>query len=123
MGIRSLSLFALSVAAALSVCGHAKAQSYGLGVKTCGEFSKSYASDPATMENVYFFWAEGFLSGLNFMAEANKMPGRTIAGTNESMTSYKSHIRDFCAQHPLATYYEAVLDLYDSMPSAPGNSN
>ena len=122
MGTRSLSLFALIVAASLSVCSQAKAQGYGLGVKTCGEFANRMPATQRRWRGVLCL-GRGLLSGLNFVAEAQKLPRRTISGGDESMTSYKFHIRDFCDQHPLAPYYGAVLDLYIELPPAPTNSN
>jgi hypothetical protein len=117
--------FPLAVLIAITPCTSnvAEAAGYGLGIKSCGEFAKSYAENPTLAETLYFGWAEGFMSGLNFVNEANKKPLREITGGNESMRSYQSYIRNYCDEHPLAPYYGAMVNLYQSLPQTKPNSN
>jgi hypothetical protein len=86
---------------------------YGVGMRSCGEFAKLYAANPAT-EDIFFTWAQGFMSGLNLESVTNYQMYRDISGTD--MTSHKIQIRGYCDSHPLAQYVGAVLDLYKSFP-------
>ncbi len=47
---------------------------------SCGEFTKAYASNPGLVEDAYFTWAQGFMSGLNLEAVASGRPYRVING-------------------------------------------
>ena len=96
-------------------------QGYGVGMHSCAEFADAYKAQPAVAEPVYFLWAEGFLSGMNFMATANHLPARRLASIN--MESAKVEIRTYCDAHPLAPYYEVVLTIYERLPALPPNSN
>ena|SRR5579863_2022836 len=82
----------------------------------CGEFAKLYAENPSITENVYFGWAEGFMSGLNVMATVYKAPYRIISTGDASMQAYRASIRAYCNTHPLAQYAEAVSTLWLSLP-------
>jgi hypothetical protein len=50
----------------------------GVGMETCGNFPKLYQQSPQTTENIYFAWAQGFLTGFNSMAIAENS-GRDLA--------------------------------------------
>jgi hypothetical protein len=91
-------------------------QSYGLGSNSCAEFARSYAADPSVTDDLYFTWAQGFMSGLNLSAIAYKVPYRKIDGSN--MLGQKIQIRSYCDAHPLVAYAVAVFDLYQSFPAA-----
>jgi hypothetical protein len=41
---------------------------YGDGMDSCAVFAQEYAANPDAAENVYFTWAQGFMSGLNLEA-------------------------------------------------------
>jgi hypothetical protein len=60
------------------------------------------------------------MSGLNLAALANKIPYKDINGND--MESHKIYIRTCCDAHPLAPYYGAVVDLYNSFRQC-GHSN
>jgi hypothetical protein len=97
------------------------AQGYGVGMRSCGEFARAYAANPAVAEDVYFTWAQGFMSGLNLDAVENRRPYRVINGND--MASQKIEIRSYCDAHPLATYSQSVFALYSSLPAMRANSN
>jgi hypothetical protein len=90
---------------------------YGIGVHSCAEFAKSYAADPTVTENIYFAWAEGFVSGLNMSAIASNLPYRIPESGNEKMRYYMLYIRSYCDNHPLSPYYGAVTTLYTTILS------
>ncbi len=92
------------------------ANGYGLGIDSCAVFAKKYTANPEVAESVYFTWAQGFMSGLNFVATANGSVYRVITGSD--MTTQKADIRSYCEAHPLTQYVGAVIDLYQSFPTS-----
>ena len=118
-----ISLLALIIATISTSYADDTGQGYGLGMRSCAAFASDYAANPTVAEATYFAWAEGFMSGLNFMAAVNKMPSRHIAGGNESMHSYQIYIRSFCDNHPLANYADAVAKLWNTLPAVLPDSN
>src|SRR5438309_1041020 len=100
---------------AISISG-VVAQGYGLGMRSCGEFAHAYASNPAVAEDIYFTWAQGFMSALNLDAVANRRPYRVINGND--MATHKIEIRSYCDAHPLVAYSSAVFALYSRLPAA-----
>src|SRR5208282_6818979 len=91
-----------------------KAPGYGVGMHSCAEFAQAYAADPTTAEDLYFSWAQGFMSGVNLAYVTSTGSYRYING-NE-MLSQKSFIRSYCDAHPQAQYSLAVMDLLNSFP-------
>jgi len=89
-------------------------ESLGLGQNLCAQFSKSYTDNPAT-EDLYWRWATGMMSGLNFASVANSNVFRDLTGDEDI---FRRALRFYCRRHPLTTYSGAVLDLYVSMPLA-----
>jgi hypothetical protein len=97
---------------------------YGIGMQTCGQFSNAYVAHPDVTEDLYFTWAQGFMTGLNFMATVVKVPAREIKGEDMgNMRSYRSYIRTFCEEHPMAGYYEGVSSLWRNLPSISPKTN
>ena len=99
------------------------AQGYGVGIRSCAEFAKLYTSDPSTAEDIYFTWAQGFMSGLNLASAANTGMYRSIEGTPAGMVAQKLRVRSYCDAHPLAQYLSAIMDLYNNLPAKKINSN
>lgn len=95
-------------------------QGYGLGMHSCAEFARAYAANPTVTEDLYFTWAQGFMSGMNLMAIAMRLPFRNIDGNG--MAIHKSRIRSYCDAHPLAPYAAAVSTVYESFPPMRGSS-
>lgn len=95
----------------------AEMDTMGVGVSTCAAFATKMRKDPVVVENWYFAWAQGYMSGLNAGSKAApkelKNP-RDLGGksTKEEM----SLIRQFCDQHPLLDYVEAAHALFLSLP-------
>ena len=88
-------------------------QSIGVGEDLCGQFSKAYAANPARTEDIYWSWAMGMMSGLNFASVANSNVLRDLTGDQDI---FRRATRSYCDRHPLTTYSGAVLDLYVSLP-------
>jgi hypothetical protein len=95
-------------------------QGYGLGMKSCAQFAGDYKAEPTVAEDLYFAWAEGFMSGLNLSATANNLRARHLADID--MESAKLQIRSYCDGHPLAQYVSAVLTIYTGLPDLPTKS-
>jgi hypothetical protein len=96
-------------------------QGYGVGMKTCAQFAKDYAANPTSTEDLYFLWAEGFMSATNLAFTANT--GSYYDLSSGDMASFKLHIRSYCNAHPLTQYAMAVMDLVTSLPPKKANSN
>ena len=37
----------------------------GMGTTSCTAYAQAYKQDPVRLEDLYFVWAQGFMSGLN----------------------------------------------------------
>lgn len=92
----------------------------GLGATSCAEFAKMYQSNPKTIEDIYFAWAQGFMSGMNMGLMANKQEPRELAGETRDQAQI---IRTFCADNPLKTYMDAVLQLWTTLKPFRQRSN
>lgn len=84
----------------------------GAGLKTCAEFANAYQTQPKLMENIFFTWAQGYMTGRNIWSDDRMFQ---IDLSVWAPDTQKSHIRDYCDEHPLKLYIEAVDDLSGSM--------
>jgi hypothetical protein len=98
---------------------HAEAVAAGVGVRTCAQFAEDYKHSPANAETIYTNWALGFLSGMNAAGDATGKPRRDLEAM--SPDSKRQFMRDYCDQHPLQFYLEAVLQLGLSLPLMRGD--
>jgi hypothetical protein len=84
----------------------------GAGTRSCAQFERDYSENPEFFELVYFSWAQGYLSGF-WIAASSKNPDPTHdlmpQGRGESWQ--RSFIREYCQEHPLSPYSEAVATL------------
>ncbi len=72
--------------------------------------------NPALIENAFFDWAQGFLSGFNIPALYLSELGYPKADLSTmSIDSQKAWLRDYCADNPLRSYMSAVLDLHGEL--------
>jgi hypothetical protein len=100
------------------------AEMTGVGSQTCAKFASDYRSSPEFTENLYFTWAQGYLGGLNMGirimgvrmtdAKAKEKNGRDLMGL--TLDAQMAFLRDYCNQHPLAAYYQAVVQLFSQLP-------
>jgi hypothetical protein len=84
----------------------------GAGTFTCAEFAQQFKESPETIENLYFAWAQGFMTGQNFGEKIK----RDLGGDIETQ---KEFLRTFCNNNPRKSYGEAVVDLYASRKRLP----
>ena len=87
----------------------------GPGAQTCGEFAFDLRVNRNT-ENTYFDWAEGFISGMNWIDAMTHHTAKNIMAL--SVEDQKQVIRSYCNEHPLPPYWEAVIDLYNKLPNS-----
>jgi hypothetical protein len=106
---------ALGVSPVLSE-NRAMADAAGAGTETCGQFAAHYKLDP-DLEATYFFWAQGFMTGMNVVLTGAGKPVRNLRA--KSIEAQQRHIRSYCDQHPLSDYGHAVVDLFFSLPALP----
>jgi hypothetical protein len=80
----------------------------GAGMQTCAVFKAHYKGSVPSLENFYFSWAQGYMSGLN--AAASRAVGNSTAADLNAMpaTIQLRFIRDFCDRNPLKRYSAAV---------------
>jgi len=96
-------------------------QGYGLGMRSCTDFADAYKAQPLFTEDLYFTWAQGFMSGLNFASIANNRTSRVLDGA--ALDAQKAQIRSYCDGNPQAQYASAVIAIYYSLPEARATSN
>lgn len=83
----------------------------GPGAQSCTQYLKA-ADASELMRDTYFFWAQGFMSGLNTILLPRKSHTNLAASTTGDQQAY---IDRFCNGRPLASYSEAVIALFDEM--------
>jgi hypothetical protein len=85
----------------------------GAGNQTCGDFAEMYRVNTRAAEGVYFSWAEGFMTGWNIalMPKGEDVPP-SVNLKAVPIEQQRQHIRDYCDEHPLTQYAQAVADLY-----------
>ena len=84
---------------------------WGLGVRSCAKFAQDFKENPELWETLYYVWAEGYITGFN-------MAKSSFIGQDIDLNPYdrnqqwrRESIRNYCAEHPLAPYSEAVVNL------------
>ena len=81
----------------------------GLGWTTCGQFLQK-----PQMEDSYFEWAQGFMSGRNSMFGITNTIPKNLIGL--PLKEQKAIIRSYCVKHPADMYDGAVPGLYAALP-------
>jgi hypothetical protein len=86
----------------------------GVGTLTCRQFANMYRGHPELVENVFFTWAQGFMTGVNYA----KIAAHSKSANLGTMTTakQKSFIRSYCDAHPSEVFLEAVTNLYFQLP-------
>jgi HdeA/HdeB family len=96
------------VAAALLCVTMAHAQSFstmGIGALTCAQFVERYQADPA-IEDRFFDWAQGFMSGLNDALEDTVGKYRDLKSVPTAQQ--KQILRTFCYKNAAAGYRDGI---------------
>jgi hypothetical protein len=116
--MKGLSNIAFGIAVLLFASPRLSAQEewamWGLGVHTCAEFTEQYQHGPNDVEQLYFLWAQGYMSATNiFRATFLKMPWIDYKAIPTDVQ--KKYLRSFCEHNPRKMYLDAVADLIHSM--------
>ena len=120
MRARNTAVRAAVAAVLCSFSSHAFGQGLGPGMLSCGEFSRAYATNPTATEDLFYTWAQGFMTALNLSFVSTSGAYRSIDAN--SVTAYKLRLRAYCDAYPPSQYVQAVLDLYNSLPPAVSNA-
>jgi hypothetical protein len=86
----------------------------GLGLSTCAVFGKEYSRNPEYVDEMWFSWLQGYLSGLNAALRMNGQQRHDLAGMKPD--EKKEYLRRFCNEHPLDTYITGAKKLFISLP-------
>jgi hypothetical protein len=116
--MKALSRIAFGTAVLLFASSPSSAQEewamWGIGVHTCAEFAEHYQHGPNDVEEMYFLWAQGYMSATNiFRATFLKMPWIDYKAVPSDVQ--KKYLRTFCERNPSKMYMDAVADLIHSM--------
>jgi hypothetical protein len=114
IGYRSFLVIAVLLGAT-SISQAEEIAAQGAGTLTCRQFVNMYRGHPSLAENVFFTWAQGFMTGLNYA----KMAAHGVSANLGAMTTakQKSYIRSYCDAHPSGVFLDAVIHLYHRLPS------
>ena len=82
----------------------------GAGTMPCADVTTALQQHPED-ENLFFSWAQGFMSGLN--TDLLKRGETDLNGL--PLDAQKQFIRSYCHDHSRAPYFEAVFKLFDKM--------
>jgi hypothetical protein len=69
--------------------------------------------DPKMADFLFFTWAQGYMTAANVALAA---AGSRYYDLGGSIDDQEAHLRRYCSSHPTASYNDAVLDLYASLP-------
>jgi hypothetical protein len=88
----------------------------GVGNVSCGKFMTSYKENAAKTETLYFSWAQGFMSSINFNRKMQN--GTPIDFGVMPSAAQLSWIRDYCQKNPMKTYMRAATELFLALEQA-----
>lgn len=112
--------FSLLLTAVLSMMSASAAErpaiELGAGAASCQQYAQSYARNPDLTDQIYFSWAQGFMTGWNVggLGQGQSSYFRNLAAIPIDQQHRK--IREYCNQHPSADFDKAVMDLYMALP-------
>jgi len=97
---------------------HAAWDAMGVGINaTCAQFAQDYRKAPDEMETVYYSWAQGFMSGMNFVARAYRGQTRDLGSI--PLPQQMQDLLTFCSGNPIEPYELGVLLLYNKLKVVP----
>ena len=82
----------------------------GAGAASCGKFIAGTEGDDK-FRAAYFFWAQGFLSGLNYKYFLNWASATNLSG----YAAMKIWIKNYCEENPLDSYGVATEKLWHEL--------
>jgi hypothetical protein len=92
----------------------------GAGANRCSVYLASARQDSALTRSVYYTWAIGFMTGLNFaFLNFKSAEDRLSLLDTYSQDDFEQRMHAFCQTNPSSYYMDGVVDLYASMQSVP----
>ena len=90
----------------------------GMGTASCVEFLQQVRENP-DMENIYFTWAQGLMSGWNTrgLADNHKILYLALITPDQQ----QAQVREFCETYPDGSYLGAVYELIKTLGADPLN--
>ena len=82
----------------------------GAGAHSCGKFIANMELDEI-FHDLYFFWAQGFLSGLNFKYFLNQESATDLADHD----ALQLWLENYCDENPLDQYSAAAMQLWHEL--------
>jgi hypothetical protein len=110
MAFRWFDLLAILIVSMLLNTKTLAADAEGIGVRTCEFFLRNQLAN-ASQDDLWFSWAQGFMSGVNIA----RLDDTSGAFESMSIEKQKVFIQKFCAANPSKRYFEAVVDLYTNL--------
>ena len=103
---------------ALMFAGTASAQQpqagmMGAGSSTCADYLSEYKRDPASANDLYFSWAQGYMSGQNVAHDKNPMRNLNAIPTSSQL----DFLQRFCEQKPTVLFAVAAQYLFKALPN------
>ena len=108
----------LLIAASLLCAGTVHGEplsSMGIGTATCLQFATEYRAD-AGIEQRFFDWAQGLMSGINDALEDNMGKYRDL--NSMPIAQQKEILRAYCDDQPAATYRNGINALMNYLTIA-----
>jgi hypothetical protein len=84
----------------------------GAGSSTCADYLQAYRRDPASANDLYFGWAQGFMSGQNVAHDKNPMHNLNALPVSTQL----DFLKRFCEQKPTALFALAAQYLFNALP-------
>jgi len=109
----------LLIIASLLYAGIAHAEPFstmGVGSQTCAQFVTYYRAD-AAIEQRFFDWAQGLMSGINDALEDTVGKYRDL--NSMPIAQQKEILRAFCISHPASKYRDGINGLLGRLPIVP----
>jgi hypothetical protein len=109
----------LLIAASLLCTGTVQGEplsSMGIGTATCVQFATEYRAD-AGIEQRFFDWAQGLMSGINDALEDTMGKYRDL--NSMPIAQQKEILRAYCDDHPAAMYRNGINALMNYLTIAP----
>jgi hypothetical protein len=110
----------LLAASVLCTATTARAESFstmGPGATPCAKFNEWYGAAGTEIEDLFFTWSQGFMSGLNDAFEDTLGKYRDLHSL--STDQQKQILRAFCAKNPASRYLDGVNVLLGFMTMVP----
>lgn len=84
---------------------------FGAGATTCAQYADYFRQ--AQNDDLLYSWAQGYMSAINTGMDFVGAKGTAL--NRWSTDRQRQFLRNYCDQHPLVAYFQAVEALLDSM--------